>query len=637
MKKLIILISSVILLMASCTDVVEDLAALHLNLQDLKASAEALNVEVEALKEVVASIEINFITNVEEILDEDSIRVGYTLIYEDGRTLDLMFGKDGSNGRDGWNGWDGRDGEDGKSPKVGAGQDTDGKWYWTLDGEWMKDSQGNRIPISADGTTPKMKIMNGYWYYSFDNGINWKLLFQATANAESIFDSIDYKSNYEYVILKLKDGTELRLPKKIELEATLPDQSSYFITAGGKVNLEYNLVGGKGDAEIDVFCSEGLSYTLVTSTGNSGKVVVSADKNFKKGKAVIFLKKHGKTFMKSYDFFLQMEGLSKNGTANSYIITSYGTYRFYADAKGCSDERLDAEPVKAEVLWESFGTSSTPSAGSVIRNVKMNGQYIEFTTAPSFKEGNAVIAALDTEGNILWSWHIWAVKYYPADEYAVFQSHPGVHIMMMNLGALTQTKGDPRGLGLYYQWGRKDPFPGPARFDNWEDKIATTAIWPKPVKPSLEIAGEEYVTRNPMTIISRLNGSEIWDIYQESLWCANKTKNDPCPPGWQIPCHDYNWHEFNYSERDDNLKGKKIPSPYSVPETWFPSGGYYYVNQDYTHLYNFGYAPHLWCSHIDSQSNQYNYSAPNFAKLNNSGWSSNSKADLCTVRCVSQQ
>lgn len=58
---------------------------------------------------------------------------------------------------------------DGKSPDISVKQAADGKWYWTLNGEWLLDKDGNTIPVTGErGVTPSMKIENGKWYVSYD-------------------------------------------------------------------------------------------------------------------------------------------------------------------------------------------------------------------------------------------------------------------------------------------------------------------------------------------------------------------------------------------------------------------------------------------------------------------------------------
>ena len=56
----------------------------------------------------------------------------------------------------GQDGADGADGKDGHTPQIGVRKDTDGIYYWTLDGKWLTDSKGNKIPTTGkDGADGK--------------------------------------------------------------------------------------------------------------------------------------------------------------------------------------------------------------------------------------------------------------------------------------------------------------------------------------------------------------------------------------------------------------------------------------------------------------------------------------------------
>lgn len=59
--------------------------------------------------------------------------------------------------------------------------------------------------------------------------------------------------------------------------------------------------------------------------------------------------------------------LSKDGSANCYIISESGIYTFDA-VKGNSAESV-GEVKSVEVLWESFGTSVAPKSGDLIKSV----------------------------------------------------------------------------------------------------------------------------------------------------------------------------------------------------------------------------------------------------------------------------
>ena len=92
--------------------------------------------------------------------------------------------------------------------------------------------------------------------------------------------------------------------------------------------------------------------------------------------------------------------------ANCYMISKGGVYSF-KPSMGKVDEWLFEDIASAEVLWESYGTDEVITGGDLIAHVSYEDGMITFMTAETFREGNAVIAANDADGNMLWCWHIW--------------------------------------------------------------------------------------------------------------------------------------------------------------------------------------------------------------------------------------
>ncbi|MBE6208610.1 MAG: fimbrillin family protein [Rikenellaceae bacterium] len=191
--------------------------------------------------------------------------------------------------------------------------------------------------------------------------------------------------------------------------------------------------------------------------------------------------------------------LSANGTANTYIVPALGKYSFKATVKGngrtgevgCgrwnesgvhtfvngaaannTQTSVDLAPASAELLWYQSWNSGykqyvvdCPIDPASVALVDGN---IEFKTAATFIPGNAVIAAKDAEGKIIWSWHIWVSEGYNPEATAVNTGTYGLIAMDRNIGANIAdfTKTDDgwvaaQAVGMLYQWGRKDPFPGP--------------------------------------------------------------------------------------------------------------------------------------------------------------------------------
>lgn len=226
--------------------------------------------------------------------------------------------------------------------------------------------------------------------------------------------------------------------------------------------------------------------------------------------------------------------LSASATANCYIVSQAGYYKFKT-VKGNSSTSVGSVS-SVEVLWESFGNATAPAIGDLVRQVSVNNGYIHFVA--SEKKGNAVVAAKNASGKILWSWHIWLTDK-PADQ--TYRNSAG-KMMDRNLGATTTTPGNVRALGLLYQWGRKDPFLSGQGITNKKMAASTLNTWPV-VKTSEVLESHNamnYSIAHPTTFL--LNPTDPWDWYctsdsyrNNSLWSSTKTIYDPCPAGYKVP------------------------------------------------------------------------------------------------------
>ena len=272
--------------------------------------------------------------------------------------------------------------------------------------------------------------------------------------------------------------------------------------------------------------------------------------------------------------------------ANCFIVSEGGTYKFNT-VKGGSDTSV-GKVASATVLWESFGTSSVLAVGDLIKSVSCKNGYITFQTADTFKEGNAVIAAKDVDGNILWSWHIWLTD---QPEGQVYNNDAGI-LMDRNLGATSVTPGEVQALGLFYQWGRKDPFLGSSSISSSTSRAKSTINWPKSVKSDQTSGTIEYAIANPTTYIS-YNDNYDWhytgtSTVDNTRWTESsspKSIYDPCPAGWRVPdggregvwvkANDKNitvkYHEVG---RGMNMNGKFSP----VTMVWYPAAGFLNVD-----------------------------------------------------------
>lgn len=237
----------------------------------------------------------------------------------------------------------------------------------------------------------------------------------------------------------------------------------------------------------------------------------------------------------------KVKNLSTKGRANSYIINAPGEYTFDASSKGNSDIPLDGKPVTAEILWEGLGSDVIPQKGSVLERASYKNGVVTVSTPARLTNGNALVAVKDSEGNILWSWHLWVCEGFDPEKTAQKYYNNAAIVMDRNLGATSCTPGDVEALGLIYQWGRKDPFCSGAAINSGHgNPAATTSQWPEPV-PSDSVTGTiEYATTHPTTFITFNKENMDW-LYtgdsstDDSRWNPSKGVYDPCPPGWKVP------------------------------------------------------------------------------------------------------
>ena len=287
--------------------------------------------------------------------------------------------------------------------------------------------------------------------------------------------------------------------------------------------------------------------------------------------------------------------LSAEGTANCYLVQTTGDYKFKA-VIGNTDATV-GNVKSVEVLWESFGTDEMPNVGDLIASAKYKNGYICFSTPENFRNGNAVIAAKNSKGTILWSWHIWCAEEGWKEQ--VYFNDAGT-MMDRNLGATSATPGEVGTLGLMYQWGRKDPFLGSYSVDK-SLLAVSTGIWNTSENGSLSLAES-----NPMTFYAYRLGNASWN--------SIKTAHDPCPVGWKVPDGGPNgvWakamgkQDSFYPSSLDVVRGLNFSDILGADEMiYYPlTGQLQYNSGSLATVESFGY---FWSCSDESSARSYNF------------------------------
>jgi hypothetical protein len=272
MKRYIYYIIAVLAVSAAsgCTKSFDDsqfqnrLDAVQQTIDKVKADLDIYNTQISALQALAQANQAGAsVKSVEEIL-ENGVVAGYKILLDNGNSLVVLNGKDGEDGEHGTPGKDGHvgtDGTDGHSPKVGLVYQ-DGAYYWTVDGEFLKDSKGNLVPATANtneitaknGVTPVVSLEGGKWYVTF--GDEKICLGEASATedvlvADGVFaDENAVVVEKGVVVVTLADGSKISVPM-------YQDYSITFSKTGQEDVLAYTLTGFFENPQVNVICSGG--------------------------------------------------------------------------------------------------------------------------------------------------------------------------------------------------------------------------------------------------------------------------------------------------------------------------------------------------------------------------------------------
>ena len=301
MKRLLSILSLVILgfVSTSCyddTEIREAIDDLDGRVTTLETLCTELNTNLTSLSTLVQAMQKgDYVVSVSP-LKEDGVEVGYRIIFKESGVVDLYHGEDGADGKDGADGEDGKDGENGKdgadgidgnSPELGTKQDTDGAYYWTIDGEWVLDAQGNKIPLVTVGATPQLKIEDETWFVSYDDGKTWEELGAAVSVGIKDIEEIDGE-----LVITMADGTAINIPLGSPMKVVLGEFDAAALQYGNDLVIPYTVEGVEGDVVVFLL-KEGAAFEaeLVEESALAGKVVVkqlAAAQTEAKGKVGIF-------------------------------------------------------------------------------------------------------------------------------------------------------------------------------------------------------------------------------------------------------------------------------------------------------------------------------------------------------------
>lgn len=350
MKRLLIFINVAIILATGCK---VDNSALENRIDNLESRVAKLeqlcaemNTNISSLQTIVNALKDNdYIKSVSPVVTKEGEEIGYKISFGKNGDIIIYHGNDGK---------DGADGKDGHTPVIGVSKDKDGVYYWTLDGEWLKDADGNKIRAEGqnsgsdtgdgkDGVTPRLKIEDDYWYVSYDNGDTWERLGKAVSEGGDSFfkDVIVSEDEIKFI---LDDGTELVVPRKSELSVKFSVDSTCTVTPLSNYDIDFEIISNSETIEVEMLSSMDLTASLKMKDNKHGRIHVTfGDVVGDNSKIILLVSDGSRVIMKSVNF--ETAGITVSGDSVQTVPAEGGkvTFRFYTNVNYTCEISPDAQ------------------------------------------------------------------------------------------------------------------------------------------------------------------------------------------------------------------------------------------------------------------------------------------------------
>lgn len=376
MKKaiLIILLAFTAFLASSCLNTIDnDLDGLERRIAALEQKCDNLNEQISALRQLVTNLQkYDFIKKIENITEGKEV-VGYRIYFTHSDPITL------------------RNGQNAGTPVIGIARGEDGNLYWTVlypgatEPEFVRNNFGELVPATT--ASPSLKIENGYWFVSYDEGKTWQQLGKATGeDGTSFFSSVE--PHEDYILFKLINGMEIKLPtwasyeklsqacdianKNLEAFAKLAAalQAKVYATDIQPIVENKNTIGYR------LFLSDGTSYAFYNGTATNAPVIGSArdPKNPSDESFYWTIQYSGQS---TYEWLLDDKGNkiradASHGESVRLTVLPYGTEGLYYWAVAYGD----AEPGFLLYNGEKVQASATVPDGVVTMVITMEDNRV---------------------------------------------------------------------------------------------------------------------------------------------------------------------------------------------------------------------------------------------------------------------
>ena len=404
MRKGILLVFTMLATLIGCGQY--DDSELKSDINDLKSRMAALEQQCKNMNENLTSLQ----TIVDAIRKQDGVvsvtdlpdGQGYSVKFVSGKVIYLYNGKNGT---------------DGVTPKISVRKDSDGIYYWTVDGDWLivdgkkvravgldgKDGQSGND--GKDAVTPQLKIENGFWYISYDNGNSWNKLGKATGengkdgqDGDGFFKSVTVEDGYAVFVMNDSEQTTLRIP--IAGVSTVSSIKYVPESLDGVVKVRYSKIDGKNVPVDIVIKFEVMPQGAVDYIVKNWKEVLTA-------KAI-----YASSTKASIGDFVTMNIKDVVGGEDNIIVVTINAKSlddlfFSTDIPVAANLRLAVKMNGSESISSDYlPLSPLLSYGQIIEYTTVTGDRIDYGSLFEFKRGDSALSLTDSHVGNAWRIYI---------------------------------------------------------------------------------------------------------------------------------------------------------------------------------------------------------------------------------------
>lgn len=284
----------------------EKVEELNGRLAALETKVNMLNVNLKSARTVIAAAEAgNLITACRPLAEGN----GYVIEFIGLDPITIYDGKDAANGADITD-----------DPVIGIEKDITGEYCWTVDGEFMTDTEGNHIYLTVnvsqgrDGFVPQLRIVDGEndrmkWEISYDGGVVWQALGKEVdpsvatlSKSIYLFESVEQTSIL--VTFKMTDGRQFTISKVGAPKLTLTGWEGVAVVPNRTFDVKYSVENVTDKTVVRTVSNNGYKAQVKPADNlASGVITISSPASFERGDVLVYADNgYGRICMRKISF-----------------------------------------------------------------------------------------------------------------------------------------------------------------------------------------------------------------------------------------------------------------------------------------------------------------------------------------------